>query len=127
MEINVWVVLLLLFLHWIADFVLQTEWMAVNKYKDKEALLTHVLVYTSVFFIFSFGMYLIESNIAWLLFSLVIGILHFYTDMYTSRWTNRLSRIAKITGSYHNFFVVIGFDQLLHFLQLLLVFKLFSH
>lgn len=123
MEINIWMVLTILALHWIADFVLQNDWMAQNKWKDKEALLTHVLVYTLVFFIFSVVMWLSHSNIVWLLFAVCVGVLHFFTDKYTSRITHRLWEEKKV----HNFFVVVGFDQLLHFTQLLLLFKLFTH
>ena len=122
MEINVWMVLIILFLHWIADFVLQTDWMAKNKWKDPDALLSHVFVYTTVFFAFSYILGLVYSDMAWLLYGLLVGLLHFFTDKYTSKWTHKLWEGKKV----HWFFVVIGFDQLLHFAQLLILFKLFA-
>lgn len=45
-----------------------------------------------------------------LLFGLVNGALHFGTDFFTSRWTSAL--YAK--QDWHNFFAVVGFDQLIH-------------
>jgi len=35
--------------HFLADFPLQGEWMAVNKAKSNEVLVYHLCVYTSVF------------------------------------------------------------------------------
>ena len=48
------VVLSLCFLHWVADFVFQTDWMAQNKSKNNKPLLVHVGVYTAVFAPFAF-------------------------------------------------------------------------
>lgn len=54
------------------------------------------------------------------LFSLITFIAHFSTDWLTSRigkpfWKN---------NDLHNGFVVVGFDQVLHYLQLYFTFKL---
>lgn len=122
MEINLWVVLALLALHFIADFVLQTNAMATNKWKDPDALLTHVFVYTLCFFLFTGVVSIITGEALIWLYPFLVGILHYFTDKYTSRWTHRLWEEKKV----HNFFVVIGFDQLLHFIQILLLFKLLS-
>lgn len=122
MEINLWVVLALLALHFIADFILQTDWMATNKWKDPDALLSHVFIYTLCFFVFT-GIVSIVTGAALIwLYPFIVGALHYFTDKYTSRWTHRLWEEKKV----HWFFVVIGFDQLLHFIQILLLFKLLS-
>jgi Protein of unknown function (DUF3307) len=102
--------LLLLVVHWIADFVLQTHWQAQNKSKRLDALARHVFVYTAMLLfmtpiIFSHGSYR-----GWCLFVFFNGILHFGTDYFTSRWTSRL----YIKQDWHNFFVVVGLDQLIH-------------
>jgi len=123
MEINIWMILLVLFLHWVTDFVLQNDWMAKNKWQDTDALLSHIFVYTTVFFVFSYILGLVYSDMSWLLYGLLVGVLHFFTDKYTSRWTHRLWEEKKV----HKFFVVIGFDQLLHFVQLLTLFALFKN
>ena len=100
----------LLVVHWFADFVLQTHWQATNKSKNWNALARHVGVYTAVLavatpFIFADGVWL-----RWVLFAGVNGALHFATDAVTSRVNARL--YAK--GDIHNFFVGVGFDQLIH-------------
>jgi hypothetical protein len=112
----------LLFVHWIADFVLQTHWQATNKSKDNYALASHVGTYTSTWFIFIFG-WLIYNDIdltkQMLLFIPITFVAHFVTDYITSRITSYLYK----KEDFHNFFVIIGFDQLLHYLQIFLTFS----
>lgn len=103
-----WQFLWLLAAHWVADFVLQTHWQASNKSKNNVALSRHVLVYTAILGLASFP--LMVGNIAWLPFVVGNGALHFATDYFTSRWSSKL--YAK--QDWHNFFVVIGLDQLIH-------------
>jgi anaerobic C4-dicarboxylate transporter len=103
-----WQFVALLALHWIADFVLQTHWQATNKSKNNEALAAHVGSYSLALLIGSaliFG-----QSAAWLYFVAINAVLHFATDYFTSRASSRL--YAK--QDWHNFFVVIGFDQLIH-------------
>lgn len=98
----------LLAAHWFADFVLQTHWQASNKSKDNEALARHVGVYTLVLMVCSaiiFG-----QSTAWVYFVFVNGSLHFVTDYITSRMTSKL----YVKKDWHNFFVVVGFDQFIH-------------
>ena len=95
---------IILVIHFVADFVLQSDWMAKNKSKDNKALLLHVSVYSIPF------MLLISP-----LYGLINGILHFAIDYTTARLSSKL----WARGDVHNFFVVIGFDQLLHALSLL--------
>ena len=49
----------------------------------------------------------------------VIFITHWLTDYFTSRLTSKLYKEER----YHDFFVMIGFDQVLHYTQLLLIFN----
>lgn len=98
--------LALLTVHWFADFVLQTHWQASNKSKKNDALAAHVIVYTAVLAVAS--ALLFDGQVG--RFVLLNGSLHFATDWCTSRWSSRL--YAK--QDWHNFFVVIGFDQLIH-------------
>jgi hypothetical protein len=98
----------LLAAHFIGDFVLQTHWQASNKSKRMDALAKHVGVYTLALMVGSaiiFG-----QSPGWVYFFIVNGVLHFVTDYFTSRWSSKL--YAK--QDWHNFFVVIGFDQLIH-------------
>ena len=119
----------LLAIHFVADFLLQSDWMALNKSKSWKALCTHGLVYSVCF--------------SWLgvAFFIVTFLTHTFTDMLTSRITSRLWFVdlrtrgdssKKLKWPYfayinpkkrHWFFVMIGFDQLIHFTTLGLTYK----
>jgi hypothetical protein len=101
--------LILLAVHWVADFVCQTHWQAQNKSKRNDALALHVLTYTAILALAAAAM-LGPENGRWVAFAGLNGALHFATDWCTSRWSSRL--YAK--QDWHNFFVVIGLDQLIH-------------
>ena len=96
----------LFFIHFVADFLFQTEWMAQNKSKSLFPLAVHCTVY-GLFFI-AFG---------WL-FALVTTGLHFVVDFFTSKLTHYLWD----KGEVRQFFIVIGLDQLIHTLSILLVY-----
>ena len=107
----------LLAVHWFADFVLQTHWQAQNKSKNLNALARHVGVYSAALLIaipWIFPGDLRDHVSRWLAFTVLNGILHFGTDFLTSR----ASAIFSKNGDWHNFFVVVGFDQLIHQLTL---------
>lgn len=104
-EINA--VLVLLVCHWVADFILQTDKMAVNKSKSNEWLMVHCITYTIPFMILSPA------------FALVNGITHFMIDWCTSRITSKL----WANGDRHNFFVCIGMDQFIHVAILILTYS----
>ena len=108
--------ILLLLVHWLADFALQTPEQANNKWYSYLALLGHVSAYTVciAIAIFIFGWGTIDL-LSLLVVSVFIGGTHFVIDRETSNITHRLYEEKR----YHDFFVVIGFDQLLHNLTLL--------
>jgi len=95
----------LLGVHWIADFLLQTNWQAKNKSKRLDALGAHVATHTAVIATAS----VILFGIAGLWFALINGALHFATDFFTSRLSSHLA--ANLDW---RFFAVLGFDQLIH-------------
>src|SRR3990167_1894759 len=116
----------ILVLHFVADFVLQSDWQALNKSKLASALLTHTGLYALCFLPF-YG----------LNFALVKYSTHTVTDYITSQVTARLwflkpvGRKRIIAEAYpeqqaymvipnkrHWFFVAIGADQLIHYLTL---------
>ncbi len=66
----------LLFGHWAADFLLQSEAMALRKSTSIKWLTYHVLVYTIVLSLFS--LFLLTWKLA-LLFAGINGILHWLT------------------------------------------------
>lgn len=102
--------LALLFVHWIADFVLQTDWQAKNKSSDNVALGKHVATYTICLGLAVPIIFHPANPVACLAFIALNGVMHFATDYYTSRLNSWLW--AK--GDVHNFFVAVGFDQLIH-------------
>lgn len=104
--INLNVVIGLFVLHFLADFVFQSNKMAQNKSSSNFWLGAHVLVYT--LFMFPIG----------IIFAIVNGILHFTTDYFTSRLSKRMWNEKKV----HEFFVVIGFDQMVHMISLVLTY-----
>jgi hypothetical protein len=101
-------------MHWVADFVLQTDWQAKNKSKNNFALLFHVITYTICIFVC--GIFLLTEltpqNIKiWEFWALANGIVHFGVDYVTSR----INTYLWSKGRVHEFFVMVGFDQLIHY------------
>lgn len=104
---------ILLFTHWLADFVFQTDWMAKSKSTSIPILVVHTLVYTLVFA--AILLLLLGPSIPLIQFLLVNWIAHTLVDYITSR----ISKVLYTANDIHNFFVVIGFDQLLHAITLI--------
>ena len=107
----VFLFLILLFAHWIADFVLQSHWMATNKATNNFALAYHVTVYSVIMIIAYWITGLAHYPILLFLF---LFITHFATDYVSSRAT----KYYMSKRDLHTFFVVIGFDQFVHFVTL---------
>ena len=146
-------VLSLFVLHFIGDFLLQSDWMAINKSKNFRALILHVLIYSLCFI--PFGLH----------FVIITFMCHLLTDAITSQITSKLwfvelvkvssplsfkgpdqmyyviafpegkgpssisgfEYLANVKGGLrHWFFVVIGLDQLVHMVTLLITLRLLS-
>jgi hypothetical protein len=115
-------IIIIILIHWVADFLLQTQKMAINKSKDNYWLFLHVLVYSLIWFFI--GLFFFNIIIV-LLFSIITFICHFITDYFTSRWTSKLYKQEKYYG-FPAFFSVIGLDQFLHYLQLIICYEYFT-
>lgn len=124
-------ILALLAVHFVADFLFQSDWMALNKGKRWDALALHCALYAVCFVPFG------------LAFAALTFVAHFAQDAVTSRinsrfwffdmampvlWPSRrdpngpaVPHYAARGGDRHWFFVGIGADQLLHFTQLILL------
>ena len=109
----------ILLIHWVADFVLQTDKQAKGKSKNWSDLLSHTLTYSLVWlstitFCWDDGDMGAHYFIKSITFTAITFICHTITDYYTSRLNAKLW--AK--GDSHNFFISVGFDQVLHYIQL---------
>lgn len=102
--------LALIWVHWLADFVLQTDKQATQKSSSNYWLAKHVAVYTVC--LMPFG----------ILFALSNGALHFCIDWMTSRAARELLRQERRKA----FFIVIGWDQAVHMTCLYVTMKWFS-
>ena len=101
------ILLLLIFcncVHWIVDFICQNDTMALNKSNLFKWLGIHCLIYSGPFWVIDWR------------FGLVTLISHLGIDGITSRITSYLWKKEE----RHWFFVMIGFDQLLHNLVMLI-------
>ena len=115
----------LLFVHFVFDFILQTHEMAINKSSSNKWLTKHVAIYTGGLFV-SYIWILVTGIllsypvfIGWVLLN---GVLHWITDYFTSR----KSKYYFSKKDYHNGFIVVGFDQLIHYVCLFGTLELFS-
>ena len=118
------VFILILLIHFLADFALQTHEQAQKKGQGKSFwnrwLAYHVGVYTLIWGVTFWFLPLqhgLDNIWTWLLFMLSIGVPHYVTDYLTSR----IGKPFWESGDFHNGFVVVGFDQVVHYLCLLVV------
>lgn len=120
-QLNLIEILSIIILHWIFDFVLQTDKQAKGKSTSNRQLTMHVLTYSTGWLITA-NIYAIFTNNWYMiaLFAPITFICHWITDYFTSRLNSKLW--AK--GDVHNFFVSVGFDQVLHYVQLFLTYAL---
>src|SRR5690606_4560661 len=115
MEINL--IIYILLIHFLADFGLQTHKQATKKGDTNKWLAYHVGVYSLIWWI---AFWVITRDfLNSLFFAGITFCTHFVTDYITARigkpfWKN---------NDFHNGFVVVGFDQVLHYIQLIVTFN----
>ncbi len=120
------IVVMLATLHFIADFVMQSHERAVGKSTSLHHLCMHAYEYSGwmvaglIIIKFAVSGMAGVGNILWQIcyFGFITMVLHGVTDYFTSKLNKRLWE----SGNMHNFFVGIGFDQLLHAIQLIITF-----
>lgn len=113
------ILFILICLHFVADFICQSDWMASNKSSNWDALTLHVIVYSFIFYVY----FALHSSFEFaLVFSAITAVCHFITDAITSRITSGYFK----KENYHNAFVIIGFDQVLHYFQLIVTYYILS-
>ena len=112
MEIEATTIIFLLVIHFLADFALQTHEQASNKSTSNKWLFYHVGTYSLIWLLAMYSYIDIFSEA--LIFACITFVFHFATDYITSRLAKKFFDVKD----YHNGFVVVGFDQLLHIIQL---------
>lgn len=103
------VVMWIIVAHFVCDFILQSDQMAVNKSHNWYWLFMHVAAYSSALAIFTIPLF--GLNVTLVSFVLINGLLHFVTDAITSR----ISSFFWQKEQRHWFFVTIGADQVIHY------------
>lgn len=110
-------VLIILFAHFVGDFILQTDEQAKRKSKSNWWLTVHVSLYTTSLVLFAFILFgYTQTAIVWALYN---GLIHWAQDFFTSR----INAGLRSANQNHLFFVGIGADQFIHFCALLITYN----
>lgn len=116
------------FIHWVADFGLQTRYQGNNKSHNIKALLSHTITYSACWLVL---LPVLGFNAIY--FVAITFVCHTITDFFTSKltaflWIRReyyAEIFDKKTDFYeHAFWAAIGGDQFLHAAQLILTYYL---
>lgn len=122
MEIKLYEVFTIIFCHYIGDFLVQTDWQAKNKSSNNTALILHTAAYSAFWFIPMVVLIGLKNDDlpkhTPILFVLITFFWHTITDYITSREVKKMFD----KGDIHNGFVLIGFDGVLHYIQLFLTY-----
>ncbi|MBL7921052.1 MAG: DUF3307 domain-containing protein [Bacteroidia bacterium] len=109
----------ILVVHFLADFVFQSSKMATGKSKSLKWLSIHVVTYALVSFITFLFIFTNYGDLSFALSWWLINIaLHFVVDLITSKITSKFWEEKNM----RLFFVMIGLDQLIHNLCLIITF-----
>ena len=109
----------MLFVHWLADFMLQTDWQAKNKYNNWKALFGHVMIYSLVM---SLG-FAIVGGLSRLHYAILVSGITFITHILIDYFTSKLNHMLWDKKMSHYFFGCVGFDQFIHLSILLICVK----
>lgn len=119
-------ILLIILIHTISDFIFQAEEWALNKSKSNIALFKHTLTYSLVWIPLSLSLFIftdltiVEFLSKLPIFILITFIIHTLTDYVTSRIVSKRFKDGHLGSNIPNLgaFTIIGFDQVLHYIQL---------
>lgn len=114
--IPIFILLFYLLLHWYADFVVQTDKQAKSKSSNNWQLLAHTSSYSLIITICTYILYWTNSFGAqyWYI-PLIFGIIQFVTHTIIDYITSRINKKLWINEEVHTFFIMIGFDQFIHY------------
>src|SRR5687767_13589394 len=97
--------IVLLFAHWVGDYLFQSNEMATQKATSLKWLTIHVVVYCIP--VFLAGIYLFQMRHALVYLAINAG-LHWITDFVSSRLASRYRSDPRL---FHS---IVGFDQFFH-------------
>jgi hypothetical protein len=129
-------IIVIIIIHWVADFVFQDKKWALGKSKNWNDLLTHTSIYSLIWFLagmiylaYSFTKEPIQptSNLLPIfIFTVVTFITHTITDYFTSRIVIIKFENKHYGSAIPNFgaFTIIDIDQVLHYIQLFITYYL---
>jgi len=100
---------IILFAHWLGDFVFQSSDMALKKNRSIKWLTIHVLTYSVIILLFVIFLFPLDLAIYYFL---VNGVIHWLVDFFTSKAAARYYKKPRV------FYPILGFDQFLHVLTL---------
>lgn len=135
------IALVLIIVHYIADFMFQTEEMATGKSKNIDSLIKHGLVYTLVFFI-AFSLWCAYNNhithlsaydagltlkVFW--FFPITFVFHVMVDFFSSKVVSKKFENKIFYTGLPNFgaFSIIGLDQVIHYTILFATYYFVTH
>jgi fatty acid desaturase len=127
---------ILIIIHYIADFMFQTENQALGKSKSYSKLISHTFTYTVVFFVLliliGFGVNLVMGYkyiFISLWFFLITFITHTVIDYVTSKITSKKFEKKEFYTGIPNFgaFSIIGLDQVAHYATLFATYYLLTN
>jgi hypothetical protein len=116
--------ILIVVMHWIADFIFQAEEWSLGKSKTWTPLLKHTATYSILWYL---PVAVMTSELVLsFVFVGITFIAHTITDYFTSRIVSKKFAKGYYGSPIPNFgaFSTIGFDQVLHYLQLILTWYL---
>tara|TARA_B100001175_G_scaffold257846_1_gene226260 strand:- start:123 stop:476 length:354 start_codon:yes stop_codon:yes gene_type:complete len=102
--------------HWIGDFLLQNEKMALGKSSSNKLLTIHVAIWTTTLAVITIPLGL---PVVWVL---LMGVLHWIQDYITSRLNGYYAKIKN----NEMFWNMIGTDQMLHYVIMFLSLHLWT-
>lgn len=114
------VVLLILFAHFVGDWLLQTRWMALNKSSNLKVLLIHLANVAVPLFLVSLFFFPWQTGLLWVGINILChGLQDWNIWTLAGRWI-RYRYGDEVTKEnvyqYADFWNVVGLDQFLHFL-----------
>lgn len=122
------ILLYILIVHWVADFIFQSHEEATNKSTSFKWLCSHTIKYSLIWIFAScLGFGFLDNTLStneYLILSVLFGLVTLVAHTFTDFFTSKLAKEYFSVGNYHNGFVVVGFDQILHYIQLYLTFQL---